>query len=69
MVGFISPQKSLTDCMVAHGVAKSPTWVQVANPSNIPLSFDMDLIYDIFILVKDGNKNCPIYIDPTQDIP
>ena len=35
--GFVSPQKSLTTCMVAHGVASSPTWVQVANPSDKPL--------------------------------
>ena len=35
--GIITPRRALTTCMVAYGVATSPTWVQVANPSNDPL--------------------------------
>jgi hypothetical protein len=35
--GYITPRRNLITCMVANGVANSPTWVQVANPGNDPL--------------------------------
>jgi hypothetical protein len=54
--------------MVAHGVANSPTWVQVANPSSTPL------------VLRHGSHLCYFHsrdewetqeadIDPVQDIP
>ena len=64
--GFVSPRKSLTTCMIAHGVANSPTWVQVANPSDKPL------------LLRHGTHVCDFhsreewdtkeaFIDPTTE--
>ena len=64
--GFVSPRRSLTTCMVAHGVADSPTWVQVANP------------YDTPLIVRGGTHICyfhpreewettEAFIDPTGD--
>jgi len=38
--GFVSPRVSLPTCLVAYGVADSPTWVQVANMSDEPLKID-----------------------------
>jgi hypothetical protein len=35
--GYVTPRRNLITCMVANGVANSPTWVQVANPGNEPL--------------------------------
>ena len=35
--GYVTPRRNLITCMVANGVANSPTWVQVANPGNDPL--------------------------------
>ena len=66
--GFISPRKSLTNCMVAHGVANSPTWVQVANPSNTPLVLRHGS-HLCYFHSRDEWETQEANIDPVQDIP
>ena len=64
--GYVSPITSLATCMVAHGVADSPTWVQVANPGDVPL------------VLRHGSQVCyfhsreqwktePAFTDPTVE--
>ena len=64
--GFVSPRVALTTCLVAQGVADSPTWVQVANPSDEPLLIEPGLHLCNFHSREEWDTKVA-NIDPTRE--
>ena len=64
--GSVSPRKSLTTCMVTHGVSNFPTWVQVTNLLIHLYLFDMVLMFVIFIHEKNRTPK-EAFIEPTTE--